>query len=130
MNAHEIEAYLITRGYLPVWEKDDDHDVVYTSVQIGKFDVRFLQSYVACGSVGVTAHIPDDQVKKVVGLLEEAAMMRNPVFLYSTKPSPRTGRVTGDILSSGDHTMSELGDYADVQEYDADMMLVEGYTEK
>jgi hypothetical protein len=80
--------------------------------------------------VGVTAHIPDNQVTKIVALLEKAATMRNPVFLYSTKPSPRTGRMAGDLLSSGDHTVSELEDYADVQEYDADTMFVEGYTAK
>lgn len=130
MNANEIEAYLISRGYSPIWEKDDDHDVAYTSVHIGGFGVRFLQSYVACGSVGVTAHIPDEQVEKLVALLEKAAQMRNPVFLYSTKPSLRTGRMAGDILSPGDHAVNELEDYTDVREYDADSILVEGYTEK
>ena len=130
MNANEIEAYLTTRGYSPVWEKDDDHDMAYISALIGGFGVRFLQSYVACGSVGITSHIPDEQMKKVVTLLEKAAQMRKPVFLYSTKPSQRTGRMAGDILSLGVYTVSELEDYADVQEYDAGTMLVEGCNDK
>ena len=129
MNAKEIEAYLISRGFKPEWITDSEHGASYTQVRLGRLAVRFVQSYIACGSVGVTTHIPEERVEKTVELLTKAASLRAPVFVYSLKPSPRTGRMEGDLPREGyAYPISELEDYADVLEYSPRAMRVEELT--
>ncbi len=126
MNANEIEAYLINRGLTPEWVTDDEQGAFYTKVRLGRLAVRFIQSYIACGSVGVTTHFPEEQVKKVVDLLAKAALLRAPVFVYNSNPSPRTGRIEGDLpREEYAYPMNELEDYADVLEYNPRAMRIE-----
>ncbi len=131
MNAKEIEAYLLNRGLTSEWATDDEQGVSYTKVRLGRLAVRFIQSYIACGSVGVTTHFPEKQVEKVVNLLTKAALLRAPVFVYSLKPSPRTGRIEGDLPREREeytYPMNELEDYVDALEYNPRIMRVEELT--
>lgn len=129
MNAKEIEAYLIDQGFSPDWVTDSEHGVSFPYVRIGRLGVRFVQSYIACGSVGVTTHIPEERVGKAVDLLKKAASLRAPVFVYSLKPSPRSGLMEGDLPREGyAYPVNELEDYADVLEYSPRAICVEELT--
>lgn len=129
MNEKEIEAYLTNRGLTPEWITDSEHGVSYPQVHFGRLGIRFVQSYIACGSVGVTTHFPQERVEKAVNLLEKAASLHAPVFIYSLKPSLRTGRMEGDLPHEGyPYPMNELEDYADVLEYNPRKMRLEELT--